>query len=99
MITGDYKVLGCSDLFQVPSSKADGGMIYKKFIRLQEFAGSNRQDTPDRWSNALIATLIGPAAQWTFNDGEMVKCALRFAIREYQDNWYQDVTVAEIVKL
>ena len=61
MITSIYRVLGCSDLIQVPSQKSDGRVIYKRFIRLQEFGGYNRQDTPDRQSNAIIATLMGPA--------------------------------------
>lgn len=99
MIVADYKVLGCGDLIQVPSQKAEGGMVYKKFIRLQEYAGSNRQDTPDRVSNAIVATMVGNLAMCNFNAGEMVKCALRFSIREYQGNWYQDITVAEIIQL
>lgn len=99
MITADFKILGTSDLMQVPSQKAEGGMMLKKFIRLQEFAGSSRQDAPDRIGNAIIATIIGASAQSSFTPGEMVRCALRFTIREYQGSWYQDITVVEIFKL
>lgn len=99
MITGIYRVLGCGDLIQVPSQKADGGMMYKRFIRLQEFGGYNRQDTPDRQSNAIIATMMGNLAQCMFYQNELVNVSLRFSIREYQGNWYQDITVADIAKL
>ena len=98
MITGIYRVIGCSDLIQVPSQKSDGGMMYKRFIRLQEFGGYNRQDTPDRLSNSILATMMGNLAQCVFYENELVNISLRFAIREYQGNWYQDITVADITK-
>lgn len=99
MITNDFKVLGCGDLMQVPCQKAEGGMILKKFIRLQEFGGSNRNDTPDRSSNSIVATLMGNAAQCNYSPGTLVKAALRFSIREYQGSWYQDIVVSEIQDL
>lgn len=99
MLTGIYKVLGCGDLIQVPSPKVEGGFIHKRFIRLQEFGGSNHQDTPDRQSNAILATLIGNLAQGMFYKGDLVIVSYRTTIREYQGNWYQDITVVEISKL
>ncbi len=99
MKTGIYRVLGCGDLIQVPSQKSEGGMMFKRFIRLQEFGGYNRQDSPDRLSNAIVATMMGNTAQCLFHQNELVNVSLRFSIREYQGTWYQDVTVADIVKL
>lgn len=99
MITGIFKVLGCGDLIQVPSQKAEGGFINKKFIRLQEFGGYNHQDTADRQSNAIIATMIGNTAQCNFYSGDLVAVSYRTSIREYQGNWYQDITIVEITKL
>lgn len=98
-MTADFRVLGCSNLIQVPSQKAEGGFINKRFIRLQEFGGWNGNDQADRKSNAIIATMIGNTAQCMFYENELVKCSLRFALREYQGNWYQDVTVVDIHKL
>lgn len=98
MITGIYRVLGCSDIIQVPSQKNPGEIVYKRFIRLQEFGGYNRQDTSDRQSNSIIATMMGNLAQCMFYQNELVNVSLRFAIREYQGNWYQDITVADIHK-
>lgn len=99
MITAIYRVLGCSDLIQVPSQKAEGGFINKKFIRLQEFGGWNSNDTPDRQSNAVIAAMMGNLAQCNFYQRDLVSVSLRFAIREYQGNWYQDITVVDIHKI
>lgn len=99
MITAIYKVLGCGDLTQAPSQSQQGGILYKKQIRLQEFAGYNRQDTPDRASNAIVATMLGNLAQCNFYEGDLVLCSFRFGIREYQTQWYQDVTVVDIQKL
>lgn len=99
MITADFRVIGCSDLIQVPSQKAEGGFINKRFIRLQEFGGWNSNDTADRSSNSIIATMMGNLAQCMFYQHDIVKVSLRFALREYQGNWYQDITVADIHKL
>lgn len=96
MITGIYKVLGCGDLTQAPSQSAPGGVLYKKQIRLQEFAGNNRQDTPDRASNSIVATMLGNLAQCNFQSGTLVMVSLRCSIREYQGQWYQDLTVVDI---
>lgn len=99
MLSGIYHVVGCSDLMQVPSQKAEGGFILKRIIRLQEFGGWSGNDTAERLSNAITATLMGPLAQCEFRQGQLVTCALRFSIREYQGNWYQDIIINDIHKL
>lgn len=99
MITGIYRVLGCSDLIQVPSQKADGGFICKKFVRLQEFGGWNSNDTADRLSNSILATMIGNLAQCNFYQNDLVALSYRTSLREYQGNWYQDNTIVEIRKI
>lgn len=98
MITGIFKVLGCGDLIQVPSQKAEGGFICKKFIRLQEFGGGNGNDTADRSSNSIIATMIGNIAYCNFYEGELAVVSYRTSLREYQGNWYQDITIIDIQK-
>lgn len=99
MISGIYRIIGCGDLLQVPSQKSEGGFITKRFIRIQEFGGWNGNDPADRLSNSIIATMIGSLAQAPFTQGDLVEVSLRFSIREYQGNWYQDVTVNDIHKL
>lgn len=97
MITSIFKVHGCGEMTQAPSQQ--GGVLYKKPIRLQEFAGTNRSDTPDRLSNGIVATMLGSLAQNTYSPGDLVVCSLRFSIREYQGQWYQDITVVDIQRL
>ena len=97
--TDIYKVLGCGDITQTPSQKSEGGFINKRFIRLQEFGGFNRQDGVDKASNAIIATMMGNLAQCMFYPGELVVVSYRTSIREYQGNWYQDITISDIAKL
>lgn len=97
--TDIYKVLGCGDIIQTPSQRSEGGFINKRLIRLQEFGGFNRQDGSDKASNAVIATMMGNLAQCMFYPGELVAASLRTSIREYQGNWYQDITVQDIAKL
>lgn len=99
MNTDIFKILGSSDLIQVPSQKADGGFILKRFVRLQELGGGRSSDSADKASNAIVATVIGQQAQMPFQTGETVIASLRFSIREYQGSWYQDITVNEIVKI
>ena len=98
MLTQDYRIMGLSNLMQVPSQKAEGGFILKRFIRLQEFGGWSGNDTAGRLSDAIIATLMGQLAQCDLHQGQLVRCALRFSIREYQGNWYQDINVTDIHK-
>lgn len=99
MINGIFKVLGCGDLTEAPSQSQQGGILYKKPIRLQEFSGFNRLDSPERISNAVVATMLGNLAQCNFPEGSLVVVSLRTSIREYQGQWYQDITVADIAKL
>lgn len=94
-----FKVLGCGDIIQTPSQKSEGGFINKRFIRLQEFGGSNRQDSVDKASNAIVATMLGSIAQSVFNPGDLVLVSYRTSIREYQGSWYQDTTISDITKL
>ena len=97
--TDFFKVLGCGDIIQTPSQKSEGGFINKRFIRLQELGGFNRQDGADKASNAIIATMMGNLAQSMFYPGDLVVVSYRTSIREYQGQWYQDITVTDIAKI
>lgn len=97
--TDIFRVLGCGDIIQTPSQKSEGGFINKRFIRLQELGGFNRQDGADKASNAIIATMMGNLAQSMFYPGDLVVVSYRTSIREYQGQWYQDITVTDIAKI
>lgn len=99
MITGIYEVLGCGDLTQAPSQNQQGGMLLKRQIRLREFAGQSRYDSTERVSNAIVAAMLGELAKITFEQDDLVIVSLRFQIREYQGNLFQDVVVVDIRKI
>lgn len=69
-------------------NKQDGTQSQKSIITLQEF-GNQFEDT-------FAATLLGN--QIKFYEGDLVFCSLRFTIREFNQNIYQDVTIQAITK-
>ena len=84
-----FKVIHQSEPQQVPSQKAEGGLMNKCTIVLQEFGG--------KYENMYVCTLFGNGALCKWYPGELVFAALRFQAREYNGQWYQDITVGEIV--
>jgi hypothetical protein len=74
----------------VPSQKAEGGMISKSTIVLQELGG--------KYENSYIVTLLGNAATCQYYSGDLVFAALRFSTREYNGTTYQDIVANEIIK-
>lgn len=69
--------------------KQDGSSINKSTIVLQEIGS--------KYENTYVATLLGNVATCKFYPGDYVWAALRFNSREYQGNFYQDITVQDIV--
>lgn len=45
------------------------------------------------------ATLLGGKASFRFQPGDVVAASLRFTTHDYEGRSYQDVTVADIIKL
>ena len=69
--------------------KQDGSSISKCTIVLAETGG--------KYENTFVCTLLGNAAQCHFFPNDLVWASLRFASREYQGNFYQDITVQDII--
>lgn len=63
------------------------GQTQKSIVVLQELGG--------KYENSFAAALIGNQTKFSPND--IVYAALRFSSREYQGNWYQDITIQEII--
>lgn len=82
-----FKVINQLDPFTV--TKQDGSQLTKCQIVLQEIGG--------KFENTYVATLLGNAATCKFYSGDYVWAALHFNSREYQGNFYQDITVQDIV--
>lgn len=98
MITKAFRVIACGE--QESYTTSSGNQSQKRQLRLQEFGGWNPNDNhAQRISNGIVATLFGNLAQCMFYPNEIVLATLRFSAREYQGQWYQDVTVVDVHKL
>ena len=98
MITKTFRVVACGE--PEPYTTGNGNQSEKRQLRLQEFGGYNANDNQaQRISNGLVCTLFGTLAKCMFYPNELVVASLRFSAREYQGNWYQDITVTDLTKL
>ncbi|MDO4497695.1 MAG: DUF3127 domain-containing protein [Bacteroidales bacterium] len=71
-------------------TKQDGTTLAKCTLVLQELGG--------KYENSYAATLIGNLAGCRFYPGDTVVASLRFQTREYQSQYYTDITVQDIIK-
>ena len=90
-MTKIYKVVAQSETFAVPSQKAEGGQISKCNVVLIEPGG--------KYENSYVATILGEQANIRFAKDDLVVASLRFFIREYNGQVYQDIVVNEIIKI
>jgi hypothetical protein len=86
-----FRVINQSEPQQVPSQKAESGQVTKSTIVLQELGG--------KYANTYLCTIFGNAALCRWTPGEVVFASLRFEVREYNGNNYQDIVANEIVSL
>lgn len=54
------------------------------------------QELGSKFENSYAATLLGN--QVKYFPGDIVFASLRFSTREYNSQWYQDITIQEILK-
>lgn len=98
MITATFRVVACGEPESYTTS--NGNQSQKRQLRLQEFGGYNANDNQAlRISNGIVCTMFGNLSQCMFYPNELVVASLRFAAREYQGQWYQDITVTDISKI
>ena len=84
-----FRVIHQGEPQQVASQKAEGGQVSKCQIVLQELGG--------KYENMYVCTLFGSSALCKWYTGELVFASLRFQAREYNGQWYQDITVGDII--
>ena len=84
-----FRVIHQGEPQQVASQKSEGGQVSKCQIVLQELGG--------KFENMYVCTLFGNSATCKWYAGDLVFASLRFQAREYNGQWYQDITVGEIV--
>jgi len=88
MDTKILKVIKCGEMFSVKSEKAENGQLNKRNLVLQELGG--------KFENQYVVSILGNAASLVFSENELVAVTLRFQVREYNGQMFQDVTVTEI---
>jgi len=86
-----FRVVSQTAPIAVRSEKAEGGQVMKCHIVLQEING--------RYADTLVATMLGKDATLQFYAGDLVFASLRFTVREYNGQNYQDIVVCDIVKI
>ena len=77
--------------FAVQSQKAESGQVMKCNIVLQEPGG--------KYEDAYVATMLGSLASCKFYAGELVYAVLRFQMREYNGQMFQDILALELIKM
>lgn len=90
-MTNIFKVISQTEPIQLQSQKSEGGQFTKSIITLQELGG--------KYANTYQCTIFGNAALCRWTPGEVVFASLRFEVREYNGNNYQDIIANEIVSL
>ena len=73
------------------SEKAEGGVLNKRTLVLQELGG--------KYANCYVVTVLGNLATIEFTEGELVVCNMRFQAREFQGQYYMDIVANDIVRL
>lgn len=74
-----------------PVSRQDGTQTQKCTIVLQEFGG--------RYENSYVCSMLGNMASCKFYPNDLVFASLRFQHREYNQQYYMDCTLQDIVKV
>ena len=86
-----FRVVSQTEPVAVQSPRAESGQTAKCSIVLQEING--------RYADTVVATMLGKDATLRFYGGDVVYASLRFTVREYNGQVYQDIVVSDIVKI
>ena len=85
------KVMKSGELFSVKSEKSETGQLNKRNLVLKELGG--------KYENEYAVSVLGNAASLVFYEGDLVMVTLRFQVREYNGQVFQDVTATDIYAL
>jgi len=83
---GTYKVIALTEPQTI--TKKDGSNCLKQMVTLQELGG--------KWEDQYVATLLSEYPSY-LKRGSVVAAALRFSVREYEGQDYQDILLQEYV--
>lgn len=90
-MTKIFKVVKQGAVSMIEAPKTESGKLAKSTLVLKELGG--------KYADTYACTLLGNDANSSYYEGELVAVELRFHAHEYNGQWYQDLTVDEIVKL
>ena len=85
------RVLKSGAMTSLQSEKAEGGVLNKRTLVLQELG--------DKWANTYVVTVFRNLATIEFAEGELVVASMQFRTHEYNGQTYMDVVATDIVKL
>lgn len=85
------RVISCGSVEQIPSQKAEGGMIAKRSMLLQELGG--------KYENQYVVTQFGSETAVPLAPGDVIVVTLRTFTRDYNGQVFQDTVANDIVKL
>ena len=91
MQTKILKVVKCGEMFSVKSEKTEGGQLNKRNLVLKELGG--------KYANEYYVSVLGNAASLQLYENDLVAVNLRFLVREYNEQTFQDIMVNEITKI
>ena len=86
-----FRVVSCGDMFSVKSEKSENGMLNKRNLVLQELGG--------KYEDQFVVSLLGNLATCLYYPDDIVFGVLRFQVREYNQQCFQDIVANELIKI
>ena len=86
-----FRVVSCGDMFSVKSEKSENGMLNKRNLVLQELGG--------KYEDQFVVSLLGNLATCQYYPDDIVYGVLRFQVREYNQQCFQDIVANELIKI
>lgn len=84
------RVVSSGAMTSVKSEKAEGGILNKRQLVLQELGG--------KYEPTYVVTALGNLATLEFHEGDIVIATLRFQSREFNGQNYMDIVATELIK-
>ena len=84
------RVVQCGAMTTVKSEKAEGGVMNKRQLVLQELGG--------KYEPCYVVSALGNLATLEFQEGDLVVVTMQFRAREFNGQVYQDIVATELIK-
>ena len=84
------RVVQCGAMTTVKSEKAEGGVMNKRQLVLQELGG--------KYEPCYVVVALNNLATLEFNEGDLVIATMQFRAREFNGQVYQDIVATELIK-